>query len=61
MVAWALIAVLVSGAGVTTRPFGVFLKMADCYQARDLLIGNAPKPKINYEIVCVRVDGQPLS
>ena len=61
MVAWALVAIIISGSGVITKPFGVFLRMGDCFEARDALISQAPKPKINYEVLCVRVDGQPLS
>ena len=61
MVAWALVAIVFSGTGIVTRPFGVFMNMDECFVARDLLIANGPKPKINYEVICVRVDGQPLS
>lgn len=61
MVAWLLVAVVASGNEVVTKPFGIFIEMTDCFEGRDLLLAQAPQPKINYEVLCVKVNGQPLS
>ena len=39
------------------KPLGVFIEMDDCFEAREYVLAQAEKPKINYEIVCVQVDG----
>ena len=30
--------------------------MAGCFEARDFFMATAPKPKINYEAVCVQTN-----
>ena len=37
-------------------PQGPFATMAECFEAREHFINTAPKPKINYEAVCVQTD-----
>ena len=37
-------------------PQGVYPMMADCFEARDFFMATAPKPKINYEAICVQTD-----
>ena len=39
-----------------THTQGPFITMEDCFEARDFLIATGPKPKINYEAVCIQTD-----
>lgn len=58
MTAWFLIGVLIQGSQVMVKPLGVFIEMDDCFETREYVLAQAEKPKINYEIVCVQVDGK---
>jgi len=56
MAAWLLVGVVVQGLTVYVRPLGVFYEMDDCFKAREAVLVQADKPKINYELVCVYID-----
>lgn len=56
MAAWLLVGVVVQGLTVHVKPLGVFFEMDDCFQAREYVLAQAEKPKINYELVCVHID-----
>jgi len=30
--------------------------LAECFEAREYFISTAPKPKINYEAICIQTD-----
>ena len=53
---WLLIAVLITGQEIAVKSFGVFAGMEDCFKAQEVLAQSAPKPKVNYEIICVRTN-----
>ena len=56
MVAWLLVGIIVKGLAVHVKPLGVFLEMDDCFEAQEYVSAQAEKPKINYELVCVKID-----
>ena len=37
-------------------PQGPFPTMEVCFEAREVALSTAPKPKINYEAVCIQTD-----
>ena len=53
---WVLFAILIQGDGYAVYPQGPFLTMEDCFEAREYFLATAPKPKLNYEAVCVPTD-----
>jgi hypothetical protein len=53
---WMLFTILLTAEGYYTHTQGPFLTMIECFEARDLLIETGPKPKINYEAVCIEMD-----
>lgn len=53
---WLLFAILIQTDGYAVFPQGPFMTMDDCFEAREVFINTAPKPKINYEAVCVQTN-----
>ena len=53
---WILFAILIQGEGYAVYPQGLYLTMQDCFEARDYFLSTAPKPKLNYEAVCIPTD-----
>jgi hypothetical protein len=53
---WMLFAIIITADGYGTMPQGPFATMAKCFEAREHFINTAPKPKINYEAVCIQTD-----
>jgi hypothetical protein len=53
---WLLFAILIQTDGYAVYPQGPFATMAECFEAREYFIATAPKPKINYEAVCIQTD-----
>ena len=53
---WLLFAIIIQADGYGVMPQGPYLTMEDCFEARDFFLATAPKPKINYEAVCVPTD-----
>jgi len=53
---WALVAVVLSTKGVGVQPVELYKSMDDCFTAREVLMTSMPKPKVNYELVCIRTD-----
>lgn len=56
MTAWLLVGILVEGLTVHVKPLGLFVEMNDCFEVREFVLAQADQPKINYEVVCVKVD-----
>jgi hypothetical protein len=54
--AWLLVGILVEGLAVYVKPLGVFLEEADCVKTKHYVLAQAEQPKINYEVVCVKID-----
>jgi len=53
---WVLFAIIIQSSGYTVYPQGPFMTMDDCFAAREYFIQTGPKPKINYEAVCIQTD-----
>lgn len=53
---WMLFAIIVSSDQYMVYPQGPFDSMEKCFEAREYFIETAPKPKINYEAVCIQTD-----
>ena len=53
---WMLFAIIITAEGYGTMPQGPFATMNECFEAREYFMATAPKPKINYEAVCVQTD-----
>jgi len=53
---WVLVAVLLSSKGAGVQPVNLHKSMDECFMARETVMAAMPKPKINYELVCVRTD-----
>jgi len=51
-----LFAIIITAEGYGTMPQGPFATMDECFEARQYFMDTAPKPKINYEAVCVQTD-----
>lgn len=53
---WLLFAILIQADGYAVLPQGPFMTMEDCFKAREYFIETAPKPKMNYEAVCIQTN-----
>ena len=53
---WMLFAIIITAEGYGTMPQGPFATMDECFEAREYFISTAPKPKINYEAICIQTD-----
>ena len=53
---WALVGVVVGMAGAQAVPVSIHATMDECFRAREVFMEELPKPKMNYEVVCVRTD-----
>lgn len=53
---WMLFVILLQADSYMVAPQGPFASMEDCFEAREVALSTAPKPKINYEAVCVRTN-----
>ena len=53
---WLLFAILIQTDGYAVYPQGPFMTMNDCFEAREHFINTAPKPKMNYEAVCIQTN-----
>ena len=53
---WMLFAIIITAEGYGTMPQGPFATMDECFEAREYFLNTAPKPKINYEAICIQTD-----
>lgn len=53
---WILFVIFLEADRYMVSPQGVYPMMDDCFEARDFFMATAPKPKINYEAICVQTD-----
>jgi len=53
---WMLFAILVQNDGYAVFPQGPYTTMDKCFEAREVFMETAPKPKMNYEAVCIQTD-----
>ena len=53
---WMLFLIVLQTDSYMVSPQGPFATMEDCFKAREYVMVTAPKPKINYEAVCIQTD-----
>jgi len=53
---WMLFVILLQADRYIVAPQGIYPSMDSCFEAREVFIQSAPKPKINYEAVCIQAD-----
>jgi hypothetical protein len=53
---WMLFVIMLEADRYYVAPQGPFPSMETCFEARDYFMDTAPKPKINYEAVCIQTD-----
>lgn len=56
MTLWILFILVLEPNRYYVSPQSVHSSMSECFEARDYFIGTAPKPKINYEAVCIQTN-----
>ncbi len=53
---WILFVILLEADRYYVAPQDVFPTMANCFEARDFFMATAPKPKVNYDAICIMTD-----
>ena len=53
---WMLFAIVITASGYGVMPQGPFATMAECFEARQYFMETAPKPKINYDAICIQTN-----
>ena len=53
---WMLFLIVLEADRYFVAPRGPFLSMEACFEERSRTLATFPKPKINYEAVCIRTD-----
>lgn len=53
---WVLFVIMLEADRYYVSPTGMHQSMEECFAARDYFLATAPKPKINYEAVCIQSD-----
>lgn len=56
MTLWLLIVVIVVDGMAYMQNGGLHATIEDCFEAREVTLSTAPKPKINYEAICIQTD-----
>lgn len=56
MIGWILFIIILDADQYYVQPNSFYSSMGKCFEARELFIATAPQPKINYELVCIKVD-----
>lgn len=53
---WVLVGVILTAQAVGVQPIGLYNDMAQCFSAREAYMQQMPKPKVNYEMVCIQTN-----
>ena len=53
---WFLVGIAVGIGGAQAVPVSLHKSMDECFRAREVFMEELPKPKMNYEVVCIRTD-----
>ena len=53
---WFLVGIAVGIGGAQAVPVSLYKTMEECFAAREVFMEELPKPKMNYEVVCIRTD-----
>ena len=58
---WSLIVVMfINGSWIVEVDPKVYARTDDCYDAREAVVRKLGRPIVNYQAVCVRIDGDGL-
>ena len=53
---WILFIIMLDSDRYYVQPNSFYSTMDKCFEARGAFMATAPKPKINYEAVCIQTD-----
>jgi hypothetical protein len=53
---WILFVILLEADRYIVAPQGIFPAMDDCFAAHEAFMAEAPKPKMNYDAICIQTD-----
>jgi hypothetical protein len=53
---WVLFVIVLEADRYYVSPNGMYETMNDCFEAREFFMATAPKPKINYDAICIQSD-----
>lgn len=53
---WVLFVILLEADRYYVSPNGMYPTMEECFAAHELFMLTAPKPKINYDAICIQSD-----
>lgn len=53
---WILFVIFLEADRYMVAPQGVFPTMIQCFEAHTLFMMEAPKPKVNYDAICIMTD-----
>ena len=53
---WILFVIILEADMYYVSPQGVFPTMVKCFEEHTLFMLRAPKPKINYDAICIQTD-----
>jgi len=53
---WMLFVIVLEANAYFVAPKGPFMGMEECFEARERSLATFPKPKINYEAICIQTD-----
>lgn len=56
MITWFLFIIILGEESYVVSVNSIHQTMGSCFVARDAIMTSAPKPKINYEAVCIKSD-----
>ena len=56
MITWVLFVLLLEAERYYVMPQGHYMTMEECFEARDVIINTAPKPKMNYDAICIQTN-----
>ena len=56
MITWVLFVLLLEAERYYVMPQGHYMTMEECFGARDFFIATAPKPKMNYDAICIQTN-----
>ena len=56
MTTWILFIIILDSTQYYVQPNSMYTSMEKCFDAREVFMATAPKPKMNYEAVCIQTD-----
>lgn len=56
MILWVLLGITIQPDSANLHSIGIYSSMDDCFSAREVVMTQLPKPKMDYELVCVKTN-----